>query len=233
VIVSSRLAQFDNLAIVFLLAALACSAGGASANLRVSALMGVSLIAKHVTWFHPLLLFRGANRRRAWMTLLPYALFLLSFAPFWRSWRPILDHVLHYRSGAESYGLEPLRELAWLPRETATLVFAALMVAAAWMLRRIDLVRASLLLFLVQLVLMPGIWPYYFVWPVALGAIFPSVGYLVYTLVVTAFFFKSPDVLGLDWPHLPGWWGCWWAAVFWLLWELRGLGARTSRIEPA
>ena len=232
VIASSALGQFDNTAIFFLLAALALALRRGPAGLGVSGLLGASLIAKHVAWFHPLLFFRGPDKR-AWRTVLPYAIFFVAFVPFWRSWPSIRDHVFLYRSGAETYGLEALKESGWLPGESATIVFAAVMLAAAWMLRRVELVRAALLLFLVQLIAMPGVWAYYFVWPVALGAIFPSAGYLVYTLTVAAFFFKSPDVVGLDWPHLPGWWGCWWATVFWLLWELRALRfRRTDRATP-
>jgi hypothetical protein len=204
-------------------------------SLGVATALGLSLVAKHVAWFHPLLLARGRGLRRFWIAVLPYALFLLSLLPFWGSWRFIRDHVFFYRGGSESFGLEPLREVSLLPHETATLLFAAALLAAVWLLRRVEFGRACLLLFLVQLALMPGVWHYYFVWPVALGAIFPSVGYLVYTLVVMAFFFQSPDVLGLDWPHLPGWWGCWWATVFWLLWEIRDMQragtAAASRIN--
>jgi hypothetical protein len=223
VIVSSYLGQFDNIAIVFLLIAVALSTSRPPGSLGLASALGASLVAKHVAWFHPLLLARGPSPRRFWTAALPYALFLVSFLPFWRSWRFIRDHVFLYRGGPETFGLEPLRDVSWLPRETATLLFVAALLLAVWLLRRVEFGRACLLLFLVQLVLIPGVWSYYFVWPVALGAIFPSVGYLVYTLVVTAFLIKSPDVLGLDWPHLPGWWGCWWATVFWLLWEIRSL----------
>jgi hypothetical protein len=231
VIASSFLGQFDNIAIAFLLGALALSSSSGTVGLGVSGLLGASLIAKHVAWFHPLLLFRGTGKR-VWPTVLPYALFLASFVPFWRSWRSIRDHVFLYRSGAETYGLEALRESGWLPGESATVVFVVIMLTSVWLLRRVELVRAALLLFLVQLIVMPGVWPYYFVWPVALGAMFPSAGYFVYTLVVAAFFFKSPDVVGLDWPHLPGWWGCWWATVFWLLWEVRALRSDRPGSSP-
>jgi hypothetical protein len=232
VIASSFLGQFDNIAIAFLLGALALSSSSGTVGLGVSGLLGASLIAKHVAWFHPLLFFRGTGKR-VWLAVLPYALFLASFVPFWRSWRSIRDHVFLYRSGAETYGLEALRESGWLPGESATVVFVVIMLTSVWLLRRVELVRAALLLFLVQLIVMPGVWPYYFVWPVALGALFPSAGYLVYTLVLAAFFFKSPDVVGLDWPHLPGWWGCWWAAVFWLLWEVRALRSGRPGRSPA
>jgi hypothetical protein len=231
VMASSFLGQFDNIAIAFLLVALLLSTHSSLDSLSVSGALGVSLIARHVAWFHPLLLARGPTRRHAWAVAVPYGLFLLSFLPFWRSWRQIWTNVFLYRSGAETYGLEPIREVAWLPRETATLLFIAVMLLAVWQLRRVEFGRACLLLFLVQLIVIPGVWPHYFVWPIALGAIYPSAGYLVYTLVLTAFFFKSPDVLGLDWPHLPGWWGCWWATIFWLLWEIRALRARPAAPE--
>ena len=232
VIASSYLGQFDNVAIAFLLIAVAFSTRRPPGSLGVGIALGASLVAKHVAWFHPLLLVRGQGRR-FWVAAVPYVLFLLSFLPFWHSWRSIRDHVFAYRGGPESFGLEPLREVSWLPREAGTLLFAVALLLAVWLLRRVEFGRACLLLFLAQLILIPGVWSYYFVWPVALGAIFPSVGYLVYTVVVTAFFMKSPDVLGLDWPHLPGWWGCWWATVFWLLWEIRLLARRSSPSFPS
>ena len=226
VIVSSYLGQFDNIAIAFLLVAILLSARRRLDSPDILAAIGASLVAKHIAWFHPLLLARGQSRRlRA--AAVPYVLFFLSFLPFWRLWRS-MDHVFLYRGGTEPFGLELLREVSWLPRETATVLLGAGMLIAVWLSRRVEFGRACLLLFLAQLVLIPGAWAYYLVWPIALGAIFPSFGYLVYTLVVTAFFIKSPDVLGLDWPHLPGWWGCWWATVFWLFWEIRSLARRPS-----
>ena len=57
--------------------------------------------------------------------------------------------------------------------------------------------RACLMLFLVMLLFAPGICEYYFVWPIALGALFGGAGFAVYTVVVAAFFLGSPDGLGL------------------------------------
>ena len=113
--------------------------------------------------------------------------------------------------------------MRWLPHETTTVLFVLAALAAVWLLRSVELGRASLMLFLVILIFTPGICPYYFVWPVALGALYPGVGFAVYTAVVTAFFIHSPDVLAQEIPHLPGWWGVWWAVVLWLLWELQSL----------
>ena len=123
----------------------------------------------------------------------------------------------------EAYGTEPLRLVHWLPRQTTTVLFVMAAFAAIFWLRGVELGRASLVLFLVLLIFTPGICPYYFIWPVALGALYPGLGFAVYTAVVTAFFIHSPDVIAQEIPHLPGWWGVWWAIVFWLLWELRSL----------
>jgi hypothetical protein len=234
VIVSSRLYTFDNLSIAFLLLAVLSLDRPRSRPAAAVGWLSLSLLAKHVTWFHPLLFARRRREPRlSWpAALFPYAVFLLSLALFWKQWPGIRDHVFRYRSLQETFGTAVLRSVSWLPRETATIVFVLAALAGVYFVR-IELDRACLLLFLVVLIFTPGICAYYFVWPVALGALFPSAGYLIYTVVITAFFLKSPDVLGLDWTHLPGWWGCWWATVFWLLWEIRSLARRSSPPFPS
>ena len=225
VIVSSRLYTFDNLSIAFLLLALLFRRSSGARPAATAGWLSLSLIAKHITWFHPLLFARRrGSPRLSWRAALaPYALFLISFAPFWRQWAGIREHVFGYRGLSEPYGIDALRFVSWLPRQTTTIVFVLAALAAVYFLAKVELDRACLLLFLVLLIFTPGICPYYFVWPVALGALFPSAGYFVYTVVITAFFVNSPDVLKIELPHLPGWSGCWFATVFWLLWEIRGL----------
>jgi hypothetical protein len=160
----------------------------------------------------------------------PYAVFLASFVPFWSSRDRIVAQVFLYGGMSEPYGVDALRRLPWIPPwGLPALCAAAALAAAVWLARRgVELGRASLMLFLVLLIFLPGITPYYFVWPIALGALYPSAGLAVYTAVVTLFLIHSPDAIGVELAHLPGWSGPWWAAVFWLLWELRALQA--SRI---
>ena len=237
VIASSYLYTFDNVSIAFLMLALLAMAHPEPRKGPAAAWLSLSLLAKHVTWFHPLLFARrDRDGKRSWpVALAPYAVFALSFVPFLGQWPGIREQVIRYRGLGEAYGTEPLRFISWLPSETTTILFGVAGLAAIFLLSRIEVDRACLLLFLVVLIFTPGICAYYFAWPIALGALFPSVGFFVYTLVVTGFFLKSPDVLGLDWPHLPGWWGCFWATVFWLLWEIRsrarasGSGLRAPR----
>jgi hypothetical protein len=224
VITSSRLAMFDNLSILFLLAAVA--ALDAQPPRKAGAVTGMtaSLLIKHVTWFHPLLLARRREPRVSLpAALLPYALFLASFLPFWRSWDRIRAQVFFYQGMGEPYGTEPLRFLPFFPAwGTTALCAAAALAAAAWLrLREVEFGRACLILFLVVLIFVPGITVYYFVWPVALGALYPSAGFAVYTVVTALFLIHSPEAIGVELAHLPGWSGPWWALVFWLLWEIR------------
>lgn len=78
------------------------------------------------------------------------------------------------------------------------------------------------------LLVLPGIGQQYFVWPIALGALFPGAGYFVYTVVSALFFIGSSRGFAAASPLLPGWYGPWWAALLWLGLEVRAL----SRQRP-
>jgi hypothetical protein len=220
--------QFDNLALMFLLAAVA-SVGRASPapakSLSTVVFLSASLLFKHVTYFHPLLFVR--TRRRPGLSLLaglvPCAVFFASFLPYLGSPGWVYERVFRYRSMAETYGASTLLEIPGAPSWLPTLLFLAAAGFGLLAFRGLDAGRASLLLFLLLLVFLPGVAQYYFVWPSALGALYGGAGYAVYTLAVSAFFLGSPDGLALPLTHLPGWHGVWWATVLWLLLELRTL----------
>ncbi len=227
VLVSSFHLQFEGLAILFLVLAVIAGADRKFEDRpeAVSAWLSLSLLAKHIAWFHPLLFVTRARRARpVLLTLLPYLIFAVSFLPFASSWKGIRASVFGYRSLSESYGIR-----AFLPsvsERALTLVFAAALLMTVWLLRRVPLDRAALLLFLVTLLFIPGIAQYYFVWPIALGALCGGgAGFFVYTIVVTLFLIGSPDGLHFQerFSHLPDWSGPWWACAFWLLWEIRRL----------
>lgn len=225
VMVSSYRIMFDGFGILFLLLALFFMERKPAAELSAVVSLALSLLAKHIAWFHPLLFARRRGQPRLpWLLAMsPYAVFLLSFLPFGSQWRGIRAVVFGYRGLDEPYGTEFLRSVTWLPLETTSVLFVLAALAAVWLLADVELGRACLMLFLVVLLATPGICPYYFVWPVALGALYPSFGYLVYTIVLTAFFIHSPDMLAQEIPHLPGWGGAWFAVLFWLLWEIRAI----------
>jgi hypothetical protein len=225
--------QFDNLAILFLVAAIAASGGKDLLRPPVLALLSGSLLFKHVTWFYPLLFARG---RLAWRKLLalavPYLVFFaVSFLPYWRVRRVTAKRIFGYSSLAEDYGTAMLTKVPGIPSWAPAVLFLLATAAAVVAFRRMEIGRACLLLFLVLLIFVPGVVEYYFVWPIALGSLYAGAGYAVFTLVVSAFFLGSPDGLGLPIPHLPGWHGVWWAAVFWLLWEVRRASRSRTNAE--
>ncbi len=223
-------AQFDGFAIVFLLAALWLAGRRPAQPVAAAAALGASLLVKHVTAFHPLLFARRKEGRRLPLALVfaPYAVFLASFLPYWRERDAVFARVFGYGSLAEDYGTAMVRRLPGVPSWAPAAIFLVTTIASVFVLRRVELARAGLLLFLVMLVFLPGIAEYYFVWPIALGSLYPGAGYAVFTLLVAAFFLGSPDGLGLAIPHLPGWHGVWWGAVFWLAWEVRGLTRKST-----
>jgi hypothetical protein len=234
VLVSSRHLQFDGLSIFFLLLAILAfrSAGGvraASASASASVTwLSVSLLVKHVTWFHPLLFARrGGLRRAAWYAI-PYAAFAASFLPYAASWPEIRDHVFRYRSLSGNYGTEALLLIGGVPSWLPVALFAAAVLGAVWFFgaRRGEedswaLARGSLGLFLVMLVFLPGFGRQYCVWPIALGSLFPGAGLLVFTAVSTGFLARDFFAFDAAPAWLPGWYGPWWAAILWLLLELR------------
>ncbi len=223
VLVSGSLGMFDNVSIFCLLLAIYFTDRKPVRRVAVMASVTASLLIKHVTWFHPLLLARRREEPRIALPFLfvPYALFFASFLPFWQSWDGIRGQVFGYRGLDEPFGTEPLRFVPGMPSWAPTALLLLAVLPAAYALRRIEFGRGCLLLFLVVLIFTPGIVQYYFVWPIALGALYPSAGYAVYTAMVGAFLIHSPDALAQEIPHLPGWNGPWWALMFWLLWEIR------------
>jgi hypothetical protein len=212
---------------------------------RVTALLAGSLLVKHVAAFHPLLFLRGGgrtphrrpgredrgpdadgeSRRRGlspFAVAAVYAVFAASFLPYLGAWPAIRRNVLLYGGLGGLYGTDALLLVPGVPFWVPRVLFAAAALGAVAVLlrRRIETARASLLLFLVTLIFLPGIGRQYFVWPIALGALFPGAGYAIYTVVATAALVAISG-LAPSLSHLPGWYGVWWAALLWLLLEAR------------
>jgi hypothetical protein len=215
--------QWDNVAILFLLVAVWLAGREPERRAGTSLALAGSLLVKHVAFFHPLLFaFRRERPKRIPLeVLLPFGLFFASLAPYWASRDAVVEGVFRYRSLSEDYGTAMLRKLPGLPEWAPTAILLAAALGAIVAFRKVEIGRASLLLFLVLLLFVPGVVEYYFVWPIALGSLYGGVGYAAFTLVVSAFFLGSPDGLGLPIPHLPGWHGVWWSVLLWLLLEIR------------
>ena len=220
ILVSSYHLQFDGLAILALLGAILLSERGR--DLPAAGALTLSLLIKHVAALHPLLFRRRPGGRGLLPVILPYLGFAAAFLPYLASWREIAQQVLLYRGVTGNYGIEALVLLPGVPDWVPVPIFFAAVGVALYRLRDTELERASLLLFLVVLVFAPGFGRQYCVWPVALGALFPGVGFFLYSLVAGAFLVGALFPAARSAVALPGWYGPWWAAIAWLLWELRG-----------
>jgi hypothetical protein len=221
VLMSSYHCQFDNVSILFLLLAVWFAERSRQGSSTAS--LSASLLAKHVTWFHPLLFARGRSWRGAAALATPYLLFLASFLPYAGSRERIWRQVFQHRGLTGYYGTEAMLLLPGVPEWLPTALFVVAATTAALLLRGLEIRRASLLLFLVILIFLPGFGGQYCVWPITLGALCGGPGFFLFTVVTSGFFLRI--VLRLDrvFPLLPGWYAPWWAAIAWLLWEIRRL----------
>ena len=226
ILISSRHLQFDGLAILFLLVAIAASERARDA--RAAAALSVSVLIKHVTGLHPPLFRRRTGPTGLLPAVLPYVVFAASLIPYAASWREILKSVLLYRGVTGNYGIEVMVLLPGVPDWAPVPIFFAAVVVALWKLSRVELAHASLLLFLVILVFAPGFGRQYCVWPIALGALFAGPGFLLYTVVAAAFLVGAIFPETREAVSLPGWYGPFWAAVAWLAWEIRRHSTRSS-----
>lgn len=230
VLISGAHGQFDGLSVLWLLAALWLSARPPSPRRHagVAAMLSASLLVKHVTMFHPLLFSRRRERGGLpdLLVLAPYAVFAASFLPYAAALPDIVRQVLLYGGRLGGPVLEKPGGLQAFfttsgPHRT---VFAVLLLGAvAWILRetrRWELARASLALFLTLVVFAPSYAVQSLVWPVALGALYPSVAYGLYTLAGALYHSSAPESLGLPWPVRATALGTWIAAAVWLGAEL-------------
>lgn len=222
VLISSAHGQFDNLSILFLLLALLAAQRRPARRVPILAALSASLLVKHVTAFHPLLFARRREHGGAGLgaAVVPYLAFALSFLPYLASFEGIRSHVLEYSGLRSLYGTDALLLIPGVPDWVPLAVFVLAAGLAVFVLRNIELGRASLLLFLVILIFAPGISRQYFVWPVALGSLYPGPGYLLYSVVASASILHLSSPSGGEDTFGPGWFGPWLAAIVWLLFEL-------------
>ena len=218
--VSGFQGQFDGVSLLFLLLAiLVTDRDAASAAERPPAwvFLTLSIATKQITAIHPILWISRVRNRAT--LLLPYVVTAALFVPFTREWRSIRDNVLLYRGVPRSYGLS---ELVLFDDRWATpvgLLALAAGLVAAWRLRNDpDLVRASLVLFLVLLVFAPGFGTQYAVWPLTLGALTAGAGYFLCTVATMAWTLGSHYGI----PGSGRWMGhvVWLSFLFWLVREV-------------
>jgi len=226
VFVVSIQGQFDGLALAFLVAAVLVSVRrNGSETVPAGILLGLSIAAKQVTLFHPLLWLRG--RRGAASVAIAYALPIATLLPYAGSAREIAKSLLVYYSVPRSYGLSEL--VLWDSRLgpfVSVLGGAAALAAILW-LRGRERTRACLFLFLVLLFFAPGLGSQYLLWPLPFGALLGGAAYVVFTAASTLWIVGS--FYGL--PGSGQWMGqlVWLSVGAWMFMESRALSSRTVR----
>ena len=189
--------QFDGIAVLLLLAALAVATGegGEKKGPAVGVLLGASLIVKHVTAFHPLLFWRRVRRPGLadWNLAIPYALFGLSFVPYLPALPKIWQNVVLYPAmlgapkGPYPGVVSSFFHLSSGSRVGYSVVALLAIAAAIRASRFAPLWKACLLLFLTTLVVLPSYSIQYLVWPVALGSLEASPAYALFSGVAALF----------------------------------------------
>lgn len=226
--------QFDVLVVSFLLFAILATPEEPRGGRRAAGewipmlLLGLSMAWKQVTVFHPLL---WRKRIRRPLLLVAYAVPAMAFLPYARQWRAIVRNVLLYRSVPASYGFS---ELVLFDRRWAAPVAAAALAGAAacaFTGAGRDLARGSLRIFLVLLLLTPGIGGQYLFWPLALGCLFPSAG--LWMTTAAASLWIAGDRLAIAGTARFGGHLVWLAIAFWLVRELAAAGIWPPRADPA
>lgn len=226
--ISSFHGQFDGTAILCLIAAIywATSSEFRERRSRIVLLLGLSLLVKHVAAFHPILFWRRLRRPglSVFGVAIPYAIFILSFLPFVAAWRPIIRNVFLYSAGIEHGKVRPgglwnYLEFARYSSLCFSILFLASVAGFIWMTRKMELARASLVLFLGLLVFLPSYGGQYIVWPVALGSLYPSPAYGLFTAVGSLWHFT--ETWGLQLPVQFSPYAAWLSAIIWLTVEVR------------
>ena len=228
VLVSGAQGQFDGTAVLCLLGAIywAMDEDFARARHRVVGLLALSLLVKHVTAFHPFLFWRRVRRpglSDAGVAV-PYVVFLVSFLPFVGAWRAIATNVFLYSAGVEKGAARSggLQSFVGLPTGSSAAFVVLFFLAVGWIVwitREMTLPRACLVLFLGLLVFLPSYAPQYLAWPLALGALYASPLFGLYTALGALW--HSSESLQLPWPVQVVPYASWVAALLWLFAEIR------------
>lgn len=238
ILISCVHGQFDGLSILCLLAAIAAaSSDSRRRGPAAAAWLSLSLLVKHVTLFHPILF----SKRRSGgvlsdsLVLVPYAVFVASFLPYAGALPSIWANVVVYGARASALqktgGLLALVDWSGVGRWVSSAVLLAGIAWIVWETRHLELTRASLVLFLGLLSLSPTYAVQYLVWPIALGSLFPTAAYGIYTLAAALYHSSAPESLRLAWPIKTTVLGTWAAAVIWLAVEM--VSARRARLGAA
>ena len=206
VIITGYHSQIDNLALLLgftgalLYASEARTASGISKS-RIAGLvlLGVSLATKHVLFLFPLwLAFKDQSiKSRLLVLVLPPAIFLLSFVPFWSP--EVIPHVFLYRSWNNApfwKGLIPPVITSYLASVITPFAFFIMaLVGLGWLTRKQKPFESLLIYTVAIVVFASAVANQYLVIPVPAIAAFPNWPYALYVFVSTLHLIADADGL--------------------------------------
>lgn len=245
IIISGYHGQFDNLAIFFLLWVILLSGIDRSSrshkeNFLIWFILTVGLTIKHTILFPAFSCLMHFSKKiyiAVFLFIATMLVFLTSFLPFLpEAYSQIVQNVFKYKSMEGLYGVSYILAKycsACQDPDTNFIirnVFLLAGLAFVAFIRHRDTARSALLSFLFFLTFTTGIGGQYFVFPIALGALFPSFWFYLYSIVVTLF------LLGNDWEFnisvfkIFSWNSVWVVTLLWFLAEIRLLSL--NRLQP-
>ena len=216
--------QFENLALFFLLVGLWGYFYFEKRTVLKTAWLWVfssaGLITKHIIFYETLAALRFSVKKtwvQAVLFLLSCAAFFAVFLPYWKEGgEAIIRNVFLYSSYPMDYGISTFFRTTWLKY-----LFIAGLFVYPLLLTSKDLVKRLLLCALFFLVFTTGFGNQYLVLPIALGALRPSKGFLIYTFAATLYLLGDQTniyVRAFSWVPLNLVWVAavhWWATEHW------------------
>jgi hypothetical protein len=177
------------------------------------------MVIKHNVFYELIICLNAAIKRyqiKFLLFLISVCFFLALFIPYWNSGKEgIIRNVFMYSSGVGMYGITSLFNLPQLKY----LFIIGLFVFPLFLKNR-DIIQQCLLGMLFFLTFTSGIAIQYFVLPIAIGSLYPSKGFLFYSLAASVFILGNSDNLFVPGFHLFGWNVVWVGATYWFFSEL-------------
>jgi hypothetical protein len=223
--------QFDNLAILLALGAILCFGEDYDQPLNrrklgALGLLGLSLMTKHIFFLFPfwLAVKQSGLRQKILVLVVPAAVFLLGFAPYWAGGRAgIVDHVFCYPSAQNGYFYKlVVPQFIQFACNRNTLWYG-LLILFAFICRARNGFESLLIYSGALVAFAPSTTNQYLAIPIALAAVFPSVPFAAYTVISVVHL--CVDMRGLQLSHGPAWSCddeailCLTGALAWLLWR--------------
>ncbi len=225
IIVTGYHGQFDNIPVLFVLLAIYSFLKLGNKSVLLSWLfLTIGMITKHEILQQILIYLKHIqikNKRALCLFAFSVLLFCLSFVPYWAEGQErIIKNVFHYGGMGRPYGL-----INFHINNAVVLIhkflFISLLLIWPFIYKTVNLVKSSLIGMLLFLVFSSGISTQQFILPIALGTLYPNMGFMLFTMAASFFLFGDLDELkilffkGMSWNYI------WFCAVIWFLIELK------------